>query len=268
MVDDCKQFHTLLPYEQEILQNALLMFTQTDTEVSRIYLDYYIPIFKLHTVRMMLISFANIEAIHMAAYDRLNQALGLNDNFYTEFLNIKSMYDKYDYMREFDITKPQSIALTLAIVSGFIEGVVLFASFAIIACFSCVRILSNLPNVMFGTGQIIAMSMADESLHAKGILQLFHEYIKEEKNNINMELLYKDIEENANIVINNEMNFIDSIYKNHELPYLPKNELKKFVIYLMNLRLKDLNVPTYQTIISEYQKQYKLEFNVNIHPLQ
>lgn len=270
MVDDCRQFHTLLLHEKEILQNALLMFTQTDTEVARIYLDYYIPTFKLHTARMMLISFANIEAIHAAAYDRLNTALSLNNEFYSKFLDIKSMYDKYDYMRHFDMTNPQKIALTLAIVSGFIEGVVLFASFAMIASFSSVRINANLPNVMFGTGQIIAMSMSDESLHTAGILRLFHEYVKEEINNIDIKLLYKEIIDNAHIVFKNEMNFIDTVYKDHELSYLPKQKLKEFVLYLMNMRLKGLQTPDELRInfIKEMQNEYKLFFNIDEHPLE
>lgn len=269
MVDDCKQFNTLEPHEQEILRNALLMFTQMDTEVSGIYKNYFIPTFKSHAVSMMLMSFANMEAIHVAAYDRLNTSLNLPDSFYGEFLNIASMYNKYEYMQEFDVSSPQKIALTLAIVSGFIEGVVLFASFAIIVSFSSVRNSNTKKNIMFGTGQIIAMSMADESLHALGVLRLFHEYIKEASEDIDINLLYSEIEKHAHIVINNEMAFIDTIYKQHELEYLPKKSLKTFILYMINLRLHSLKMPKPQinTIIETLKSQHDIQSDININPL-
>jgi ribonucleoside-diphosphate reductase beta chain len=211
---------------------------------------------------MMLISFANMEAIHVAAYDRLNTSLNLPDAFYGEFLKVGSMYAKYDYMQEFDVSSPQKVALTLAIVSGFIEGVVLFASFAIIVSFSSVRNSANKSNVMFGTGQIVSMSMGDESLHALGILRLFHEYVDEHKDQINIELLYKEIEENCYIIMKNEMAFIDTVYNNHELEYLPKKSLKAFVLYMINLRLHSLQMPSAQ--ITDIINQFKQIYNIII----
>ena len=64
-----------------------------------------------------------------------------------------------------------NIAKTMAIYSGFTEGVQLFSSFAI---------LLNFPrhNLMKGMGQIVTWSIRDETLHVEGMSQLFRTFIR------------------------------------------------------------------------------------------
>lgn len=248
-------YNTLDDNERNILKRALLLFTQLDTEVARCYYDYYIPFFKAHDVRMMLGAFAAMEGIHMRAYDRLNSGLKLPESFYGEFLNIKEMYDKFDYMQHFDTSSPQSIALNLAIISGFCEGLVLFSSFAIIIYFSLQR--NKVPgknNCMVGVGQIITLSMRDEALHVHGVSRLFHEYVKENADTIDIDQLNKDITTECIAVVEREIYAIKNIYGSKGLEALPEKDLIDFIKYFADIRLKQLGLSTI--------------YNIKINPLQ
>jgi ribonucleoside-diphosphate reductase beta chain len=68
----------------------------------------------------------------------------------------KAMLDKHEHLSNFGMSTKMDIAKTMAIYSGFTEGVQLFSSFAI---------LLNFPrhNLMKGMGQIVTWSVRDES---------------------------------------------------------------------------------------------------------
>ena len=82
------------------------------------------------------------------------------------------MMDKHEHLSNFGMDTPMNIAKTMAIYSGFTEGVQLFSSFAI---------LLNFPrhNLMKGMGQIVTWSVRDETLHVEGMSQLFRTFIQE-----------------------------------------------------------------------------------------
>ena len=136
------------------------------------YAKHYLPTFKQPEVRMMLSAFAAMEAVHQEAYSLLLETLGFGDDEYQKFFEHKAMLDKHEYLHDFGMDTPMDIAKTMAIYSGFTEGVQLFSSFAI---------LLNFPrhNLMKGMGQIVTWSIRDETLHVEGMSQLFRTYIKE-----------------------------------------------------------------------------------------
>merc|ERR1712000_440289 len=89
-------------------------------------------IFKPTEVKMMLSVFSAMETVHIAAYAHLLDTIGLPETEYSEFLKIKAMKDKYDYLNKQKSQSLHDIARTVAIFSAFTEGVQLFASFAIL----------------------------------------------------------------------------------------------------------------------------------------
>ena len=111
---------------------------------------------------MMLVSFAAMEAVHQDAYSLLLETLGKDDNIYSEFMDIQEMVEKHEYLSDFSMDTPHNIAKTMAVYSGFTEGVQLFSSFAI---------LLNYPrhNLMKGMGQIVTWSIRDETLHVENV---------------------------------------------------------------------------------------------------
>ena len=84
---------------------------------------------------LVFISFAGREGVHQRAYALLNDTLGLGDSFYDEFLEYKEMKDKYDFMLDMTNKSYRDIGISLA-KQCLLEGVCLFASFAMLLNFS------------------------------------------------------------------------------------------------------------------------------------
>ena len=183
--DDIKDYNQKLSADERLLiDNIFRFFTQADVDVCCGYAKHYLPTFKQPEVRMMLSAFAAMEAVHQEAYSLLLETLGFGDDEYQKFFEHKAMLDKHEYLHDFGMDTPMDIAKTMAIYSGFTEGVQLFSSFAI---------LLNFPrhNLMKGMGQIVTWSIRDETLHVEGRSQLFRTYIKENPDLWTDELKYE-----------------------------------------------------------------------------
>ena len=173
LADDLKDFRENLSEDnRNLLTNIFRFFTQADVDVASGYANHYLPTFKQPEVRMMLSSFANMEAVHQDAYSLLLETLGYHDDEYQLFQEIESMQKKHEYLSDFNVDTPYDMAKTMAVYSAFTEGVQLFSSFAI---------LLNYPrhNFMKGMGQIVTWSVRDETLHVESMSRLFKEFIRE-----------------------------------------------------------------------------------------
>jgi len=235
MADDMKDWNRLSPENRSLIENVFRMFVQADIDVAANYHNVYQRIFKPTEVSMMLTAFSNMETVHIAAYSHLLDTLGLPESEYHAFMEYEEMKAKHDWMHSFNQDNPTEVALSLAGVSGFGEGLQLFASFAI---------LLNFPrqNLLKGMGQIISWSVRDESLHCEGITQLYHAYLAEHPE-INREELHKRIEEVAKEAVANEDAFIDLSFAGGEVPGLTKEEVKQYIRYICDIRLRQLGLP-------------------------
>jgi ribonucleoside-diphosphate reductase beta chain len=193
-------------------------------------------VFKPTEVKMMLSVFSAMETVHIAAYAHLLDTIGLPETEYSEFLKIKAMKDKYDYLQTCDVNSLHNIAKTLAIFSAFTEGVQLFASFAI---------LLNFPrhNKMKGMGQIITWSVRDETLHCNSMIRLFNEFIKENPK-IWTDKLKKEIYGACRIAVLQEDAFIDLAFEMGPLENLTSKDVKQYIRWIANRRLIQLGLQT------------------------
>lgn len=235
MTDDVMDYRNkLLPEERNLLTQVLRFFTQGDIEVQNNYQTRLMPVFKVPEIAMMLASFANTEAIHVHAYSYLIDTLGLPEAEYKAFLNYEAMRAKYEYLHGFSNQSLYHIAKTLAVFGAFMEGTALFASFAI---------LMNFPRQgkMRGLGQIISWSIRDESLHADSICQLFRVFLKENPDARSMKL-DADIREACIRMVEMEDRFIDTCFEMGAVRGLDASDVKKYIRYIANLRLKDLDM--------------------------
>jgi ribonucleoside-diphosphate reductase beta chain len=233
MADDVKDYNKLTNEEKALLDNILCFFTQADIDVAGSYYDLFIPHFKNTEVRMMLGSFANMEAIHIDAYSTLVETLGMGDKTFSAFMEYKEMKDKHDYLKQFRMDKPWLVAQSLAAISAFGEGLQLFASFAMLMNFQRF-------NKMKGMGQIVTWSLRDESLHVESMIRLFKVYLKEHENIINPELLEKDIRNICNDVISHEDKFIDLAFMLGGVKGLTSLDMKQYIRYIAGARLNQL----------------------------
>ena len=128
---------TISPKRKQFIKMVLRLFTQADTDVCSGYVEKLLPVFKNADARMMLLSFASREVTHMLGYKRLNDTLGYDSlEFMSEFLSYKEMKNKHEFMTEqANLRSHKGIAEYLA-KQILMEGVNLFASFAMLLNFS------------------------------------------------------------------------------------------------------------------------------------
>lgn len=235
LADDLRDYRDKLTTENKILVDSIFrFFTQADVDVCCGYASHYLPTFKQPEVRMMLSAFASMEAVHQEAYSLLLETLGFAEDEYQKFAEHKAMLDKHEYLSNFGMDTPANIAKTLAVYSGFTEGVQLFSSFAI---------LLNFPrhNLMKGMGQIVTWSIRDETLHVEGMSRLFREFIQENPSIWTDELKY-EIYCAAERTVELEDAFIDLCFDGATIPNLTPKEVKEYIRYIADRRLLGLGM--------------------------
>ena len=233
--DDIKDYkEKLTPANRALVDNIFRFFTQADVDVCCGYAKHYLPTFKQPEIRMMLVSFAAMEAVHQEAYSLLLETLGKSEEEYQMFTEIQAMSDKHDYLTDFNMNSRHEMAKTMAVYSGFTEGVQLFSSFAI---------LLNLPrhNLMKGMGQIVTWSIRDETLHVEGMSKLFRTFISENPDLWNDKLKY-EVYCAAERVVELEDSFIDVCFENADIPDLTAEEVKEYIRYIADRRLLGLGM--------------------------
>ncbi len=232
--EDCRDWaQKLTPTERNLLTQIFRFFTQADVEVQDCYHENYGRVFKPTEIKMMLAAFSNMETVHIAAYSHLLDTIGMPETEYAAFMSYKEMKDKHDYMGQFGVDTPADIARTLAMFGGFTEGLQLFASFAM---------LMNFPrfNKMKGMGQIVSWSVRDESLHCEGIIKLFHAFCAE--NDCLTPALKDEITDCCQRVVRLEDAFIDLAFEMGPVPGMTPTEIKKYIRFIADWRLKQLGL--------------------------
>jgi ribonucleoside-diphosphate reductase beta chain len=239
--EDVRDWNNKLTLEDQLfLRDVFLFFTQSDVDVLGGYVNDYFPYFKQPELRMMLAGFAARECVHIDAYSYLIETLGMEDNFYTEFLNVPAMRQKHEFFENVvssarkGKTRDQLLT-TITGISAGTEGLFLFSSFVM---------LLNYPknNLMKGMGQIVAWSVLDEQLHVAGLTKVANTIVEE---NRGWKTKESDAEIRATIelMVEFEFDFIDTVYKKKtEMRGLLKEDLKQYIRWTADKRLRDLGV--------------------------
>jgi ribonucleoside-diphosphate reductase beta chain len=248
-VKDWKE--NLEEHEKHLVGNILLGFAQTECAVSDYWTGMVTKWFPKHEIRQMAMLFGSQETIHAVAYSYLNETLGLDD--FKAFMHEPTISAKFefllatenDYTHE-DLKKSakarKDIARSIAIFSGFAEGVSLYSSFAVLYSF-------QMRNMLKGIGQQMKWSVRDESLHSKMGCQLFH-HICEEFPELREEVKY-DVLYAAKLMVKMEHDFIDKIFEQGDLENLKAVDLKNFILRRANEKIYELGYePTF-----EYDKE-------------
>ena len=243
MADDIMDFNSKLnDKEKNLIIQVLRFFTQGDIEVQNNYMTRLSSVFVLPEVASMLASFASIETIHVWAYSYLNDSLKFPESEYSAFMEIEAMRNKYEFLQQFKVSTQAEIAKTLAVFGGFMEGVQLFGSFAI---------LMNFPrrNLLKNVGQIISWSIRDESLHSKAICHLFRQFIQEHPHLWRGEKgreFKKELYDICRTMVDLEDKFIDKCFEMGAVEGLQADQVKQYIRYIADVRLCDLGLkPNY-----------------------
>jgi len=235
------------------IKMILRFFTQADTNVCASYVERLLHVYKNADVRMMLLSFAARETTHMKGYKFLNDSLGLDsEEFAREFLNFAEMKEKHDFMIEkVDIRSAKGRIEYLA-KQILMEGVNLFAPFAMLLNFSRI---GKVP----GTVDVNQWSQVDESLHVAGLCEVFLKDI-EENPHVVTEEFKRTIYQTARDTVRLEDACIDlcfSVAKTinlEETLKLTKSELKQYIRFVADYRMQQLG--------------FKAQFGVTENPIK
>jgi ribonucleoside-diphosphate reductase beta chain len=240
MHEDIRDWQSkLTDNEKYFLTQIFRFFTQSDIDVAGGYVDSYLPFFPQPEVRMMLLSFAGRETMHIAAYSHLIETLGLPETIYNEFLQYEAMKEKHDYFQEINdngvnLTPEQSIAEKIAAFSAFTEGLALFSSFIMLLNFAR-------HGKMKGMGQIISWSIVDETLHTESMIKLFRTFVEENRKIWNDDLK-KQIYLIATKMVELENKFIDLAFSMGTMENLTADDVKEYIKYICDRRLISLGL--------------------------
>jgi ribonucleoside-diphosphate reductase beta chain len=216
--------------EKNLIGNILKAFAQTEVHVNDYWSSNVAKWFPKPEIIAMTSTFGSFEAIHAHAYARLNEELGL-DNF-EAFLEDQAAKNKIDMLLETKSNTLEEIATSLAIFSAFTEGVNLFSSFAVLMSF-------QLRNLMKGTGQIVAWSVRDESLHSQAGCWLFNTLLKENPS-LRTENMQSTIYKACDLSVKLEFDFIEKVFEMGDIEGLTKDQLKAFILARANSKLEEL----------------------------
>lgn len=223
--------------EQNLIGQILKSFAQTETHVEDYWSSKVSKWFPKPEIQAMAVTFGSFESIHAEAYSLLNEELGL-DNF-EAFMEDEEARNKIERLQDVKSESLSEIAQSLAIFSAFTEGVNLFSSFAVLMSF-------QMRNLMKGTGQIVAWSVRDESLHSTAGCWLFNQLLSEYPE-INNSTLKDSIVEACKVSVDLEYAFIDKAFEMGDLDNLNKNQLKNFIAARANEKMVELGYnPIYQ----------------------
>jgi len=219
--------------EKNHITQILRLFTQSDFAVADSYCEKFIPKFKNNEVRCGLLSIAAREGTHQRAYALLNETLGFPDTMYSEFLEVKAMSDKVEFMVQGDSNSQHNLALAL-VQSTINEGVALFSAFVMLMNY---QRLGKMP----GMCKVVEWSIRDESLHVEFITKLFRTFCEEHPAIVNDEMK-KEIYQRFRQAVKLEDKIIDLAYEMGEIEGLEAAEVKRYIRFISDRRLIQLGL--------------------------
>ena len=233
--DDVMQWQTgQIPEKTKaFIKTILRIFTEGDRVVGADYYDHLIPVFKNNEVRNMLGSFAAREGTHQRAYALLNDTLGFGKDFYTEFLEYKEMKDKIEFMSDLKHDSHRNTALSIG-KQCFIEGVSLFASFAMLLNFGRQGLLPGMTDVNL-------WSVKDESGHVEGNSLLFRKFLEEHPRIVNDEFK-RELYQTARDCVELEDRFIDLTFDTGAVEGITREEVKQYIRAVADFRSVQLGL--------------------------
>ena len=228
--DWAPQSERLTDGEREFLLNIFRLFTQSDIDVNENYEENIISAIQNGEIKRMLTVFNSFETVHIKAYSYVLESLKLPESIYHEFLDIKEMRTKHEHLKTFKNNTLGDLLYTLACFSSFVEGLQLFASFAM---------LLNFPRHgrMRQMGQIISWSIRDETIHVMAGQRLYHQL--REECGISVAAMKDPIIKACREFVRMEDVFVDKAFEFNIRGLTPK-EVKNYTRFIADMRLYEL----------------------------
>ncbi|MGL4337910.1 MAG: ribonucleotide-diphosphate reductase subunit beta [Turicibacter sp.] len=240
---------------KSVLNDILSYFVQSDIEISETYGKLYPMFFNVEgnpEIQMLFSTIANMEVIHVFAYDFLFKSLNLDGKVYRNF----EMYEKAAgrltsienlKMNLHNQTNIKTNLLSIIKLVLFGEGVMLYGMFALLMCLS-------LSGSFMDTASIVSFSIRDENLHVETMSKFIREYAMRE-HNIDVAIFEYLLREHGKEVLHTELEWIHALrisVVEHDLPPVfvdTMNKLEAYYKYLIDYRIDFFIKNTYNTNI-------------------
>lgn len=214
---------------------CLKLFTHYEVGVGDFWSDVVYKWYKPHELQAMASLFSSMElAVHAIFYDRLNDEMGLSSKeFYLAFLQDPNMSARMEVIKKYlDPKTKEDLVIALAVFT-FIEGVVLYSSFAFLMSFQA-NGMNNLSNVVTG----LRYSTRDESLHADATSWMFNETVSEL--GFSRLKFRSEIVAVAKLLIEQEDQIVDEMFRLGGIRHITADQLKAFVRHRANKKMADM----------------------------
>lgn len=178
-------------------------------------------------------------AVHAPFYNKINQLLHIDTpEFYLSYLDNETLRSRIDHIGEI-INHPDD-AVSLAMFS-FVEGVVLYSSFAFLKSFQA-NGRNKLANVVRG----LDFSVRDENFHCIGGAWCYHlktkGYTKEQ-----FESVERVVREGAEKIYEHEDQIVKMVFEKGDIDGISPNQMRVFIKSRINEVLHMLNMkPLYK----------------------
>lgn len=236
--------HNLTSAELHGITEALRLFTLYETQIGNDYWSGVVrKVFKQPEIQMLAATNSYYEVVHARAYNEINRCLGLDtEEFYTSYKLDPILADRIKFIEDSCNIPKDYTALDVLKSIGtflFIEGAVLYSSFAFIKSFS-----SNGKNLLKNMNAAIDYSIRDEGLiHVTSGEMLFKTLFQEANLTAEeLEELNNHLTKIARKTFEHEELIMDKLFSGGKIIGITENQMKTFIRSRINECLKCLNV--------------------------
>ena len=216
--------------ERSAIKNSLLAISQIEVKVK----DFWGKIgdrFPKAEFKQVAYVFADSEVRHSDAYSELLDKLGLEADFAALVDNPGPIQGRVDYLEKYvkgaTSSTDQNYTMNLTLFSIFIEYVSLFSQFAVIKSFTKFKkVLKDIDNVVQATAK-------EELLHSLLGIYIINT-IKSENPEWFGEDFYAKLYRASKKAYEAEIQIVDWIFQDGELPFISKASLKELIKHRIN----------------------------------
>lgn len=237
----------LTEQEKHAVLTTLKLFTLYELKAGEAYWGKrFVNSFPLPEFQTMGHTFSMMElAVHKPFYKKINELLSLDtDDFYNSYLDDLDLKDRMDFVD--NVVDNEDDLLSIAGFS-FVEGVVLYSSFAFLKHFQ-----SQGKNKILNIVRGINFSVKDENLHAEAGTYVFKLLKSQSKLTPKEEESLRDnIISCAEKVLEHESIIIEKMFDKGKISGVTDKQLVNFVKSRINMCLSNLG----------YEKRYEVKYN-------
>lgn len=223
--------------EKCVTERTMLAISQIENAVKRFWgnIGNHMPKPEIERVG---VTFAENEIRHERSYKLLLEKLNLKKKF-EEIYEIPCMKKRVEYLKKANenayADDPRDYFESVILFSMFVENVSLFSQFLIIMS------INHEANMLSGMANVVEATTKEEVIHAEFGFELVN-IIKKENPDWFDDDLQKYIRAMVYDAYEAECDILDWIYEKGDLDYIPKDVVKEYIKYRLNLSLNSIGM--------------------------